>query len=63
MILLTRREIIEQWQKQDDSILDSFCCPNCREVLISNYDGSGLLCDNPACPFTCIEKSEIERIK
>jgi uncharacterized protein YbaR (Trm112 family) len=31
--LLTRKEIIIQWMKQDDELLNIFCCPNCRDLL------------------------------
>jgi len=33
MALLTRREILETWKKQSDEILDSYCCPSCRDIL------------------------------
>jgi uncharacterized protein YbaR (Trm112 family) len=49
--LLTRREIIKQWE-DGEKWLDFFCCPNCRNVLTlhTNPDYSMYLrCDNHFC--------------
>ena len=33
MKLLTRRQIIEEWKKQPDEMLDTLCCPQYRNLL------------------------------
>jgi hypothetical protein len=47
MKALTRKEIIEIWKEQPDDLLNSFCCPNCRDLLF-NYSGT-LMCRNSDC--------------
>lgn len=44
----TRREIIEIWSNQEAKLLDSFCCPYCRDILSRNKEGN-LYCDNMQC--------------
>lgn len=36
--LLTRFEIIELWNNQDEIILNAYCCPNCRDLLFDHAD-------------------------
>jgi hypothetical protein len=45
--VLTRREIVDLWEKQPGCILDSYCCPGCRDIL-SEIDGV-YKCDNILC--------------
>lgn len=33
MRLLKRSEIIELWNNQSKEMKESFCCPNCRDIL------------------------------
>jgi hypothetical protein len=56
--LLTRREVIKLWQKQKDKFLDTYCCPNCRDLLFDYrhpaspgkiVDGGFLYCHNARC--------------
>lgn len=35
--LLTRKEIIDIWSKQPKEYLESYCCPNCRDLLNDEY--------------------------
>ena len=49
MKALTRREIIEAWEK-DDRYHDYFVCPDCRDILI--FNGDILHCANSACKNT-----------
>jgi hypothetical protein len=44
---LTRRQVIEEWQK-NNQFLDYYCCTNCRDILIKFGDDS-LRCKNPGC--------------
>ena len=48
MNLLTRRQVIEIWNKQKDEFLDSYVCPNCRDILTKHEDGI-YECENPNC--------------
>ena len=34
--LLTRFEIIELWNNQDEIMLNTYCCPNCRDLLFDH---------------------------
>ena len=34
--LLTRKEIIEIWNDQSEDFLNSYCCPNCRDILYNH---------------------------
>ena len=61
MKLLTRREIIALWQKQPDVMLDSLCCPNCRDILFEDEDS--YFCDNIHCEFGHVLKSEVDVMK
>lgn len=65
MKLLTRRQIIQIWGKQSDEILDSFCCPNCRDVLEERIyvedNTTCLVCSNITCSFSRVLKSEVEK--
>ena len=56
MKLLTRRQIIEIWQQQPDEMLDSFCCPICRDILHEVSDR--YFCLNEDCPQGYILKSQ-----
>lgn len=47
MKVLTRREVIEAWNK-DDRYHDFYVCPDCRDILSLNND-SVLQCKNPNC--------------
>lgn len=47
--LLTRRQIIEEWSRQDDTLLDMYCCPECRDILISIGEQGKYKCVNQAC--------------
>jgi len=48
--LLTRRQIIEKWQKQKPEFQDSYCCPKCRDILRkSDYIENMYYCDNDFC--------------
>jgi hypothetical protein len=58
MKLLTRRQIIEEWQKQSDEMLDSFCCPKCRDILYEYADR--YFCENEYCVQEFILKSEVK---
>jgi hypothetical protein len=54
MGLLTRKQIIEEWKKQTPDLLNSFCCPDCRDILIRENDeniphGASLRCFNDMC--------------
>jgi hypothetical protein len=57
MKLLTRRQIIEEWNKQSDKMKDSKCCPACRDILDEYRDG--FICMNRKCHQEYIKKSEI----
>lgn len=59
MRLLTRREIIKIWSKQPKHMLDSKCCPICRDILEENSDG--YCCLNDECPQDNISKGEIDQ--
>jgi hypothetical protein len=45
--ILTRRQVIELWQK-NERYLDSYCCSNCRDILIK-LDAKKYKCDNSQC--------------
>ena len=47
----TRREVIEMWGKQPDSLLDSPVCPNCRDILYKT-DNDTWFCGNRSCTFS-----------
>jgi hypothetical protein len=47
MKLLTRRQIIDIWLKQTVKNLDSYCCPNCRDILQENK--THFWCGNGGC--------------
>lgn len=34
--LFTRKEVIEIWQDQKEEFLNSYCCPNCRDLLFDH---------------------------
>ena len=55
--LLTRRQIIEMWQKQPSEMLDSYCCPQCRNILLHYVDR--YICENRDCPQEYILESEV----
>lgn len=44
---MTRREIIKTWNEQSDSMLDSQCCPYCKDILTNS--GAYLMCENVKC--------------
>ena len=45
--LLTRREVIELWRKQSETMLDTYCCPVCRD-LMAEIEKS-YVCKNMSC--------------
>lgn len=55
MKLLKRKEIIEIWKSQSKEFLNSYCCPNCRDLLynkpaqIDTEDLYYLYCHNLCC--------------
>ena len=53
MKLLTRKEIIELWQKQGENYLNQLCCPNCRDILIKEYGKYS--CENMLCGINEVE--------
>jgi len=46
--LLTRREVIDLWLTQSPDFLDSYVCPNCRDIL-DKKDDNIYFCSNPEC--------------
>lgn len=60
MRLLTRRQIIEEWNKQTDEMLDSKCCPVCRDLL--HEYGDRYFCENRECSQSYILKSEVDHL-
>ena len=36
--LLTRKEIIEIWRAQGDVFQETYCCPNCKNLLFMEVD-------------------------
>jgi len=50
MDVLTRREVIEIWSRQNDELLDSPVCPNCHDLLVKKSDGAWF-CENGNCLF------------
>lgn len=52
--LKTRKEIIQIWSKQSNEMLNTFCCPNCRTLMIKNNQGHWI-CDNSYCNLKGIE--------
>ena len=61
-MLLTRREIIEIWKRQDDKHLDSYCCRNCRDIL--SYDSDNIFyCKNIECSNYGVKINEDGKIK
>lgn len=57
--LLTRRQIIEEWNKQRDEYLDSLCCPVCRNILEEHPDR--YICFNDNCKQEYILKSKVAK--
>lgn len=57
MKLLTRQEIINEWSKQPEHILNCKCCPVCRDILDEYPDR--YFCLNDECPQGYILKSEV----
>ena len=55
--LLTRRQIINEWQRQPEDKLDSVCCPVCRDLLHEQADR--YFCLNENCSQGFILKSEV----
>jgi hypothetical protein len=39
----------KEWSKQSDEMLDSYCCPSCRDILTKEPDGDGYSCKNADC--------------
>lgn len=58
MKLLTRKEIIDEWNKQSEEMLNSKCCPVCRNIL--HEYGDRYFCENRECLQSYILKSEVE---
>lgn len=57
MKLHTRREIIEIWKDQPDNLLDTYVCPDCRDLLFHEHDK--YFCNNSDCgQFLKIIKEE-----
>ena len=50
MKLLTRKQVIEVWNKQGEDHLNSFVCPDCRDILVNHENV--LFCENPECSNT-----------
>jgi hypothetical protein len=48
MKALKRKEIIEIWKNQSKSLLNYYCCPHCRDILI-DIGENHLKCGNLAC--------------
>jgi len=48
LYLQTRRQIIKLWSNQEDELLDTLSCPNCRDLLFTNEYGE-LKCLNTGC--------------
>jgi hypothetical protein len=53
--LLTRRDIINLWMAQQEGHLDSYCCPNCRDLLIKDDNENTFRCMNDYCSYYIIE--------
>lgn len=51
--LLTRREIIDSWEKQSSNSLKKLCCPSCRSILYKS--GDIFECPNDLCEINEIE--------
>ena len=49
--VLTRREVIEMWEKQPASILDSPACPDCHNILFKGEKNDTWFCGNRNCAF------------
>lgn len=49
-LLQTRRQLIEVWLKQSPNVLNSYVCPNCRNIL--RKDSLGYQCDNCCIAYT-----------
>jgi hypothetical protein len=47
MKALTRKEIVEIWEGGTEENLNSYCCPDCRDLL-TKCSGT-LFCDNDQC--------------
>jgi hypothetical protein len=48
MTLLTRREVIEIWNRHPD-YLDWYTCPNCRDILFITDKINVFTCMNDKC--------------
>jgi hypothetical protein len=46
-MLLTRKQVIDIWLKQSDEHLNSYGCPNCRDLLFK--EGNYFRCKNMDC--------------
>lgn len=58
--LLKRKEIIEIWQAQSEEFLNSYCCPDCRNIMDS--DEENYFCCNEMCEnMTDYKKSDVEK--
>jgi len=55
--LLTRKQIIDIWLEQPDEMLNTVCCPQCRNLLHEFSDR--YFCENENCTQGYILKSEI----
>ena len=57
--LLTRKEIIQLWSQQSEEMLNSYCCPGCRDLLFETE--KYYICKNTSCKlFHCtIPKNSI----
>jgi len=49
--IFTRRQIIITWSEQSPEELDSYCCPNCRDILYKDENGK-YYCDNDLCKLS-----------
>lgn len=58
-LLLKRKEIIEIWQTQKEEFLNSYCCPNCRDIM--SEDEENYFCDSETCGYAGkkYKKSEV----
>jgi len=58
--LLTRKEVIEIWSKQSEVFLNSFCCPNCRDILFYyGFRENEYYCKNCDITFERIPNEQI----
>ena len=47
--VLTRQEIINEWNKNGVHQNALFCCPTCRDILTRDINTGNLYCDNDSC--------------